>query len=181
MSPTKYSISASIMHEDLANVVDFNRFGYVTFDSVEAAQRAIEEMNQQIYEGRRIVVQFTASRQFSREPFKPKHKPTRYLYIGNLSFDLTDRELNEIFKSVRNLIEVRVAVDRNTGKPRGFAHADFLDMASAQAAMEILNTKAPHGRRLYVDFCESQKRRGTDRRNDNQQKEAGAQSDDVVN
>lgn len=134
------------------------RFGYVTFDSVEAAQRAIDEMNQQIFEGRRVLVQFTAA-----GPPVPKSRPfvgspTRSLYIGNLAYDLTDRELNELFKSVRNVIEVRVAVDRQTGNPRGFAHADFLDVPSAQAALEILSGKAPHGRRLKVDFSQSAKR-----------------------
>uniref|UniRef100_A0A093Y5T2 28 kDa ribonucleoprotein, chloroplastic n=1 Tax=Talaromyces marneffei PM1 TaxID=1077442 RepID=A0A093Y5T2_TALMA len=136
-------------------------FGYVTFDSVEAAQRAIEEMNQQVYEGRRVLVQFSAAG--PREKFRPKGQPTRSLYIGNLAYDLTDRELNELFKSVRNVIEVRVAVDRQTGNPRGFAHADFLDTPSAQAALEILSSKAPHGRRLKVDFSQNPKR--TQRRN----------------
>ncbi|PCG92477.1 Nucleotide-binding, alpha-beta plait [Penicillium occitanis (nom. inval.)] len=133
-------------------------FGYVTYDSVEAAQRAIDGMNQQIFEGRRVLVQFTAA-----GPRAPKSRTfggpaTRSLYIGNLAYDLTDRELNELFKSVRNVIEVRVAVDRQTGNPRGFAHADFLDVPSAQAALEILSGKAPHGRRLKVDFSQGNKR-----------------------
>jgi RNA recognition motif-containing protein len=124
---------------------------------VESAQHAIEEMNQQIYEGRRVLVQFSAAG--PRQPkFRATGQPTRSLYIGNLAYDLSDRELNELFKSVRNVIEVRVAVDRQTGNPRGFAHADFLDVPSAQAALEILSSKAPHGRRLKIDFSQGAKR-----------------------
>lgn len=149
-SPFKYQF-------DIDHMV---RFGYVTFDSVEAAQRAINEMNQQIFEGRRVLVQFTAAGPRAGRDRVAPSQPTRSLYIGNLAYDLTDRELNELFKSVRNVIEVRVAVDRQTGNPRGFAHADFLDVPSAQAAFEILSSKAPHGRRLRVDFSQGAKRVG---------------------
>lgn len=130
-------------------------FGYVTFDSVDAAQRAVNELNQQIFEGRRVIVQFAASTQTTRAGAgRSTRKPTRSLYIGNLSYNMSDRELNDLFKSVRNVIEVRIAVDRQTGQPRGFAHADFLDVPSAQAAFELLSSKAPHGRRLRLDFSE---------------------------
>jgi nucleolin len=106
-----------------------------------------------------VIVQYSAAN--TRTPFenRPRRKPTRSLYIGNLAFDLTDRELNDLFKSVRNIVEVRVAVDRETGQPRGFAHADFIDTASAQAALEILASKAPHGRRLKIDFSQRVSRR----------------------
>lgn len=133
-------------------------FGYVTFDSTEAAQRAIDGMNQNIFEGRRVIVQFAAAGPRGTRTRSSGLPPTRSLYIGNLAYDLSDRELNDLFKSVRNVIEVRVAVDRQTGNPRGFAHADFLDVASAQAAFEILAGKAPHGRRLKIDYSQGSKR-----------------------
>ncbi|EED13412.1 nucleic acid-binding protein [Talaromyces stipitatus ATCC 10500] len=152
-------------------------FGYVTFDSVEAAQRAIDEMSQQIYEGRRVLVQFSASGP-SEKQSRPKSKPTRSLYIGNLAYDLSDRELNDIFKSVRNVVEVRVAVDRQSGSPRGFAHADFLDIPSAQAALEILSSKAPHGRRLRVDFSQGVKK---GRREPRDQAAANTETENATN
>ncbi|KAH8692205.1 hypothetical protein BGW36DRAFT_280483, partial [Talaromyces proteolyticus] len=126
-------------------------FGYVTFASVESAANAIAGMNQQTFEGRRAVVQYAAG-VFKASSQRNKRDPTRTLYIGNISFDMTDRELKNLFKSVRNIVDVRVAIDRQTGQPRGFAHADFIDVASAQEAFEILSAKAPHGRRLRVDY-----------------------------
>ncbi|OKL58428.1 hypothetical protein UA08_06115 [Talaromyces atroroseus] len=148
-------------------------FGYVTFEDVEAAKRAVADLNQQIYEGRRILVQFSAAA--GRPGIPPKRRPTRTLYIGNLPFDLTDREINDLFKSVRNIVEVRVAVDRQTGQPRGFAHADFLDVASAQAAAEILASKAPHGRRLKLDYGQRASRRSI-RNAENNSEKAEAQA-----
>jgi RNA recognition motif-containing protein len=50
---------------------------------------------------------------------------------------------------------VRVAIDRRSGQPRGFAHADFIDIASAQRAKEHLEKKVVYGRQLRVDFSQS--------------------------
>ncbi|KAL1993293.1 hypothetical protein VTN49DRAFT_3242 [Thermomyces lanuginosus] len=131
-------------------------FGYITFDSVEAATRAVEAMNTQIFEGRRIIVQFAQANTTLRRAHKP---PTRTLYVGNLPFDMSDRELNELFRSVHNVIDVRVAVERKTGQFLGFVHADFLDVPSAQAAYEFLSSRTPHGRRLRLDYAPTRYRR----------------------
>ncbi|KAJ9381435.1 hypothetical protein DTO063F5_6181 [Paecilomyces variotii] len=140
---------------ETARIVHDNRglskgFGYVTFDNVESAQRAIHGMNMQVFEGRRIVAQFAQSNAGRRN--RPRQTPSKTLFIGNMAFDMTDRDLNDLFKDVENVIDVRVAVDRKTGQPRGFAHADFLDVPSAEAAFEILSGKAPYGRKLRVDY-----------------------------
>ncbi|OAX80411.1 hypothetical protein ACJ72_05254 [Emergomyces africanus] len=125
-------------------------FAYVQFDSVQAAESAISEMNMSIYEGRRIVVNYSA--RSSAAPKTRASEPTKTLFIGNLSFEMTDRELNDLFKDIPSVDDVRVSVDKRTGKPRGFAHADFLDVESAKAAMEILKEKAPYGRPLRLDY-----------------------------
>jgi RNA recognition motif-containing protein len=82
-------------------------------------------------------------------------EPTSTLFIGNMSFEMTDKELNELFRTVRNVIDVRVAIDRRTGQPRGFAHADFVDVESAVKAKEYLSGKEIHGRTLVTDFAAS--------------------------
>jgi nucleolin len=130
----------------------------VDFTSVEAAKRAIELFNQQNFEGRRLSVQFTMGRgprATKRNPHKPEHPPTKTLFIGNMAFDMSDRDLNNLFRDIKNVIDVRVAIDRRTGQPRGFAHADFVDVASAQKAMEALKDKEVSGRILRVDFSTS--------------------------
>lgn len=72
-----------------------------------------------------------------------------------MAFDMSDRDLNNLFRDIKNVIDVRVAIDRRTGQPRGFAHADFVDVASAQKAMEALKDKEVSGRILRVDFSTS--------------------------
>jgi len=135
-------------------------FGYVDFTTVEAATKAIETLNQQLFEGRRLNVQYAAfetqaledRRNRAEAPSKPLNPPSKTLFIGNMSFEMTDRDLNNLFKGVRNVIDVRVAIDRRTGQPRGFAHADFIDVKSAMEAMKMLAGKETYGRKLRVDY-----------------------------
>ena len=113
-------------------------------------------MNQSIFHGRRMAVQFHRK----REPInvtKPRQvtQPTKTLFIGNMSFEMSDKDLNDLFREVRNVVDVRVAIDRRTGAPRGFAHADFIDVESAMKARAYLQDKEIYGRRLRVDYSVS--------------------------
>lgn len=65
---------------------------------------------------------------------------------------MTDRDLNNMFRGIKNVIDVRVAIDRRTGQPRGFAHADFVDVKSAMEGLKVLETKEAYGRKLRVDY-----------------------------
>ena len=141
------------------------RFGYVEFTSTEAAAKAISLYNMQNFEGRRISVQFSQPRHAKRgpreSPYGPlrqdraPHPPTKTLFIGNMSFDMSDRDLNSLFREVKNVVDVRVAIDRRTGQPRGFAHADFTDIESSEQALQELRGKMVCGRALRVDFSTS--------------------------
>ncbi|KIW23227.1 uncharacterized protein PV07_11444 [Cladophialophora immunda] len=134
-------------------------FGYVDFSTQEAADAAMEGLNMSLFEGRRITVQYAArpsgvldNQNVERKPLNP---PSKTLFIGNMSFEMTDRDLTNLFRGIRNVIDVRVAIDRRTGQPRGFAHADFIDVKSAMEAMKLLQEKEIYGRRLRVDFSYS--------------------------
>lgn len=135
------------------------RFGYVEFENIEDAQTAIENLDMQVFEGRNLVVQFhrakpSVGRDGGDRTFG-KNQPSKTLFIGNMSFEMSDKDLNDLFRNIRNVMDVRVAIDRRTGQPRGFAHADFTDVASATAAKEILGEQTIYGRQLRVDYSES--------------------------
>ncbi|KAL8803633.1 MAG: hypothetical protein Q9182_003048 [Xanthomendoza sp. 2 TL-2023] len=128
-------------------------FGYITFTSPEAASNAINMFNQQPFEGRRLTVQYAVQRTpLNRGGQRTQNEPSRTLFIGNMAFDLSDQDLNNLFRGIRNVVDVRVAIDRRTGQPRGFAHADFVDVESAKEAMLELGEKEVNGRRLRVDY-----------------------------
>lgn len=58
----------------------------------------------------------------------------------------------DLFRQIRNVLDVRVAIDRRSGQPRGFAHADFMDVESATKAKDILAQKVVYGRQLRVNY-----------------------------
>ena len=99
-----------------------------------------------------MMVQLTRERPRRENVEQP---PSKTLFIGNMSFEMTDKDLNDLFREVRNVLDVRVAIDRRTGNPRGFAHADFIDVQSAMKAREQLLNKEVYGRRLRIDFTTS--------------------------
>ena len=124
------------------------------YDNVDSAEAAIRALDQQVLEGRRMTVQYHVPRE-ARRPFssmRSPHPPSKTLFIGNLSYEMTDKDLNDLFREIRNVLDVRVAIDRRSGQPRGFAHADFVDVPSAQRAMDLLANKEIYGRRLRVDY-----------------------------
>jgi nucleolin len=81
--------------------------------------------------------------------------PSKTVFIGNLAFEMSDADLNRLFKDIKNVMDVRVAIDRRTGQPRGFAHADFVDVESAMKGLEYLKGKEFYGRVLRVDYAAS--------------------------
>ncbi len=134
-----------------ANVA--NRFGYVVFEDQENADRAVEFRNQEVFQGRRLTVQYHRKRDPSAErPSRRANAPSKTLFIGNMSYEMSDKDLNDLFREVRNVLDVRVAIDRRSGQPRGFAHADFIDIPSATKAMQLLTDKEIYGRRLRIDY-----------------------------
>jgi RNA recognition motif-containing protein len=105
-------------------------------------------------EGRRLVLnyQLKTSRPQGTNP------PGKTLFIGNLAFEMSDADLNKLFRDIKNVMDVRVAIDRRTGQPRGFAHADFVDVESAMKGLEYLQGKEFYGRVLRVDYAVSSKK-----------------------
>jgi RNA recognition motif-containing protein len=71
------------------------------------------------------------------------------IYIGNLPFTASDREVRELFSDFGHVEAVDLVTDRDTGRPRGFG---FVEMSSgAEEAIEALNLKDRGGRILTVN------------------------------
>lgn len=118
--------------------------------SAEESARAISEIHGSFWQGRRMqCAPKTSGNTTVRAAVK---EPTKFIYIGNIPYETTDAELNRLFKSLENVTDVRVAVDRVTGWPRGFAHADFTTVEAAQRALKQLQGMQLAGRQLRVDF-----------------------------
>ncbi len=73
------------------------------------------------------------------------------IYVGNLSYDVTEEELRSEFASFGNVESVTVPTDRYSGKPRGFAFIEMPSVAEGQAAITGLNGKTVKDRTLIVN------------------------------
>ena len=76
------------------------------------------------------------------------------LFVGNLAFDTTELELQDLFAAQGGVTEVKIVMDRDTGRSRGFAFVSMNSDADARAAIERLNGTTLHGRALRVDEAE---------------------------
>ena len=81
------------------------------------------------------------------------------LYVGNLSFESTENDLQDLFEQHGQVSEVRLMMDRMTGKSRGFAFVTMNDKAQADAAMAALNGKEFAGRTLTVNEARAREER----------------------
>ncbi len=73
------------------------------------------------------------------------------LFVGNLSFDVTEDELRAHFSAAGPPTFVRIPTDRETGKPRGFAFVEFGERAQAEEAIRRFNQQLFKGRPLAVN------------------------------
>jgi len=73
------------------------------------------------------------------------------LYVGNLPFTATENELQQLFEKHGSVESVAIIMDRETGRPRGFAFVEMADSNGAAAAMQALDGREFGGRALRVN------------------------------
>lgn len=85
---------------------------------------------------------------------------SKKLYVGNLPFSITETDLRRLFEPHGGIDSVSVVMDRETGRPRGFAFVEMSDEGGATAAMQVLNGREVEGRALRVNEANDQGSRG---------------------
>jgi cold-inducible RNA-binding protein len=73
------------------------------------------------------------------------------LYVGNLSFDVIENDLQDLFSPFGTVSEVNLMQDRVTGKARGFGFVTMATKEGAEAAIQALNGREYKGRALTVN------------------------------
>ena len=82
------------------------------------------------------------------------------LFVGNLSYSTTEADLRTYFTAVAAPSQVVLPVDRETGRPRGFAFVEFLDRPNAETAIQRFNGQMFNGRPLAVSEARAREDRG---------------------
>src|ERR1700741_4801659 len=84
---------------------------------------------------------------------------TTKLFVGNLSFDITENDLNDAFAAHGTVVEANLMMDRATGRPRGFGFVTMSSAEEAQKAIDALNGKTIDGRALTVNVAKPREER----------------------
>jgi RNA recognition motif-containing protein len=73
------------------------------------------------------------------------------LYVGNLSFDVTNSTLEQMFAAHGTVVSAQIIMDRDTGRSKGFGFVEMKSDQEAQAAIAALNGQEVEGRALTVN------------------------------
>jgi cold-inducible RNA-binding protein len=81
------------------------------------------------------------------------------IYVGNLSFNTEEQQLEQLFASLGDVASVRLVRDRDTGRSRGFGFVEMTDATQGRAACSTLDQQEFEGRRLTVNEAKPQEQR----------------------
>ncbi len=85
------------------------------------------------------------------------------LYVGNLSYDVDNAALEQLFAGLGTVQSAQVIMDRSTGRSKGFGFVELSSDAEAQAAIAALNGKDHNGRALTVNEAKPREERSGSR------------------
>ncbi|MBM3824458.1 MAG: RNA-binding protein [Verrucomicrobia bacterium] len=81
------------------------------------------------------------------------------LFVGNLSFNTTENDLQDAFSAFGTVLEANLMLDRMTGRPRGFAFVTMNSPEEAQKAIDGLNGGSLGGRNITVNIARPREER----------------------
>jgi RNA recognition motif-containing protein len=84
---------------------------------------------------------------------------TKKLYVGNLSYNMTEQELHTLFSEVGEVSSVAIIVDRMSGKSKGFGFVEMSSEAEAQSAIQQLNGREVNNRSIRVSEAHAPRER----------------------
>lgn len=90
-----------------------------------------------------------------------KYHMNTKLFVGNLSFNTTENDLQDAFAAHGTVTEANLMMDRDTGRPRGFAFITMGTPEEAQKAIEALNGSTLDGRSLTVNEAKPREARSS--------------------
>jgi RNA recognition motif-containing protein len=81
------------------------------------------------------------------------------IYVGNLSYQMTETDLSDMFTQIGAVESVQIITDRDTGRSKGFGFVQMSDDEAAEKAIAQLNGKEVNGRALTVNEARPMERR----------------------
>ncbi|XP_070328785.1 polyadenylate-binding protein 1-like isoform X4 [Odocoileus virginianus] len=124
-------------------------FGFVHFETHEAAQNAISTMNGMLLNDRKVFVGHFKSRREREVELGARAMEFTNIYVKNLHVDMDEQRLQDLFSQFGKMLSVKVMRD-DSGHSRGFGFVNFEKHEEAQKAVVNMNGREVSGRLLYV-------------------------------
>lgn len=124
-------------------------YGFVHFETEEAAKNAIEKVNGMLLNGRKVYVGRFMSRRERMEMLGDKARKFTNVYVKNFGDNWTDEKLNDMFTQYGKIISAKVMTDEG-GKSKGFGFISFEEHESAQKAVDDMDGKEVEGKEIFV-------------------------------
>ncbi|EYU17743.1 hypothetical protein ABFS82_04G174600 [Erythranthe guttata] len=126
-------------------------FGFVTMSTEEEAEKAVEMFSRFDMGGRLLTVNIAAPKGSRIERPPPSFEPTHKIYVGNLSWNVDDSSLEELFSQHGKVVSARVISDRETGRSRGFGFVVMSSASEMNDAIANLDGESLDGRAIKVN------------------------------
>ncbi|CAI4750822.1 CIC_collapsed_G0046670.mRNA.1.CDS.1 [Saccharomyces cerevisiae] len=145
-----------------SNAMKNKGFCYMFFKNVEQ-MKAVLELSESHLNGRNMLIK--DSENYSGRPDKDdlvamsKNPPSRILFVGNLSFDVTDDLLRKHFQHCGDIVKIRMATFEDSGKCKGFAFIDFKNEEGSTNALKDKSCRKIPGRPLRMEYGEDRSKR----------------------
>ncbi|GAV88089.1 RRM_1 domain-containing protein [Cephalotus follicularis] len=135
-------------------------FGFITMSAVEEAEKAVAMFNRYDINGRLLTVNKAAPR--GTRPEQPQvYEPSYKIYVGNLSWQVDDARLEQVFSEHGKVVNARVVSDRETGRSRGFGFVTMSSETERNEAIAALDGQSLDGRAIRVSVAEERPRRSS--------------------
>lgn len=140
-------------------------FGFVNFESSSDAEKAVNELHEKEFFGKRLFVTRAQKRSERDDELKRHHQASKYpgvnLYIKNLAEDVTDRVLIDTFSPFGSITSAKVMKEEQSGISKGFGFVCFSVPGDANRAVAEMNGQFISSKPIYVALAQ----RKEDRRN----------------
>ncbi|XP_040825385.1 polyadenylate-binding protein 1-like [Ochotona curzoniae] len=136
-------------------------YGFVHFETQEAAERAIEKVNGMLLNDRKVFVGRFMSRKEREAELRARAKEFTNLYIKNFGEDMNEECLKDLFGQFGHALSVKVMTDER-GRSKGFGFVSFERHEDAQRAVNEMNGKEFNGRLIYVGRAQKKVERQTE-------------------
>jgi len=134
-------------------------FGFVHFDTQEAADQAIEKVNGMLLNDKKVFVGQWKSKKERLEELGNQPKKFTNVFTKNFGENTNEEQLRDLFNPYGNILSLKIMMDDDVGKSKGFGFISFETPDEAEQAVTALHDSDFHGRKLYCSRAQKKAER----------------------